>query len=110
MFISQAFAEAGAKANVSGMMGNLVPLIVFIVVFYFLLIRPQQKRMKQHQEMVRGLKTGDKVYLSDGLIGKVKKVKEYTSIVEIAPGVEVEAISNNLTLWEEPKKSEAQKK
>jgi len=73
-------------------MGALIqfaPLILIFVVFYFLLIRPQQKRMKEHREMVAALSKGDEVVTAGGIVGKVVKVDEGELQVEIATGVKV---------------------
>lgn len=66
--------------------------ILLIVLFYFLMIRPQQRRMKQHQEMLGGLKRGDQVVLSSGLIGKIVRVEDKEVGLEIATGVTVKVV------------------
>ena len=67
--------------------GQLVPLILIFAIMYFLLIRPQQKKAKEHQAMVKALRRGDQVVTQGGLIGKVAKVKEENELeVEIAEG------------------------
>lgn len=69
---------------------SLAPLVLIFVVFYFLLIRPQQKKMKQHREMVMALKRGDRVVTGGGIVGLVTKVVSDTEVeVEIAPDVRV---------------------
>lgn len=81
----------------TGMMAilvNLAPFIVIFVLFYFLMIRPQQQRMKQHQATVAGIKRGDTVVLSNGMIGKVTRVEEQEAMVEIAQGVNVRVMKN----------------
>jgi preprotein translocase subunit YajC len=80
MFISPAYAQAGGGAD---MFIQLVPLIAMFVIFYFLLIRPQQARQKQHKEMVAAIKRGDKVLLSSGIYGEVKKAREGDADVEV---------------------------
>jgi preprotein translocase subunit YajC len=65
-----------------------LPLALFVL-FYFLMIRPQQRRMKQHQEMLAGLKRGDNIVLSSGVYGKIVRVEDATVGVEIATGVTV---------------------
>ena len=73
--------------------GQFIPLILIFVIMYFLLIRPQQKKMKDHQQMVAALRRGDQVVTQGGLIGKVSKVKEDGEIeVEIATGVKVRVV------------------
>ena len=75
---------------------QLLPLIAIFVIFYFFLIRPQQKRMKQHREMVSNVKRGDTVVTSGGLIGKVTRVDETEVQVEIANGVHVQVVKSTL--------------
>jgi len=67
------------------------------VVFYFLLIRPQQKRMKEHKEMVEGLKRGDEIVTQGGLIGKIAKVADEEVTVELAEGVKVRVVRQTIT-------------
>ena len=77
--------------------GQLVPLILIFGIMYFLLIRPQQKKAKQHQAMVSSLRRGDQVVTQGGLIGKVSKVKEENEIeVEIADGVKVRIVQSTI--------------
>jgi preprotein translocase subunit YajC len=91
MFISEAFAQTGADAAAGGLgLVQLAPLVLIFVVFYFLLIRPQQKKMKAHRNMVAALKRGDRVVTAGGIIGLVTKVLSDTEVqVEIAEGVRV---------------------
>tara|TARA_B100000700_G_C14663945_1_gene677660 strand:+ start:404 stop:697 length:294 start_codon:yes stop_codon:yes gene_type:complete len=73
--------------------GQLIPLILIFAIMYFLLIRPQQKKAKEHQNMVKSLRRGDQVVTQGGLIGKVTKVKEDNELeVEIADGVKVKVV------------------
>ena len=73
--------------------GQFIPLILIFAIMYFLLIRPQQKKMKEHQAMIEALRRGDQVVTQGGLIGKVVKVKEDNEIeVEIAEGVKVRVV------------------
>ena len=88
MFISPAYAQAGGGAG--GGLEAFLPLILIFVVFYFLLIRPQQKKMKQHKEMLANIRRGDKIVTGGGIIGNVTKVTEQGELtVEIAPEVKV---------------------
>lgn len=73
MLISPAYAQ-GAGLGGDNILVSLLPFILIFVIMYFLILRPQQKRMKQHQEMVKNLRRGDTVVTSGGLIGKVTKV------------------------------------
>ncbi|MGC2774544.1 MAG: preprotein translocase subunit YajC [Bradyrhizobium sp.] len=89
MMITPAFAQ-GAGAGSSDMMMSLLPFVLIFVIMYFLILRPQQKRAKQHTEMVKNLRRGDNVVTSGGLLGKVTKVVDDDQIeVEIADGVRV---------------------
>jgi preprotein translocase subunit YajC len=77
---------------------QLVPLILVFGIMYFLLIRPQQQKVKQHQAMVAALRRGDQVVTGGGLLGKVTKVRDDGEIeVEIAPGVNVRVIRSTIT-------------
>jgi preprotein translocase subunit YajC len=101
MLISEAFAQTGAPAGavdpMSAMLLQIFPFIIIFVVFYFLMIRPQQRRLKAHQEMIANLKRGDVVVTSGGLIGKVKSVADDEARVEIATNVEVRVIRGTIT-------------
>ncbi len=101
MFVSTAYAQSlGSLGSPGGPLGGIesfLPIILIFVVFYFLLIRPQQKRMKQHKEMLTALRRGDKVVTSGGIIGAVTKVVSDTEvIVEIAEGVRVRIVRANI--------------
>ena len=79
----------------AGAMGAFIqfaPLVLIFVLFYFLMIRPQQKRMKAHQAMLKALKRGDEVVLSNGMVGKVTRVEESEVMVDIAQGVSVRVV------------------
>ena len=93
MIISPAYAQAAGAAG-PGILGQLFPFILIFVVFYFLLIRPQQKRAKEHRQLVESMKRGDIVTTSGGIRGKVTKAAEgsETVEVEIASGVSVEVV------------------
>ncbi|MBL6596324.1 MAG: preprotein translocase subunit YajC [Candidatus Puniceispirillum sp.] len=80
MFITPAFAQSGGFAE--GGFG-LLPILFVMVIFYFLLIRPQQKRAKQHREMLAAIRRGDKIVTSGGLTGTVVKVTEDSDTVEV---------------------------
>ncbi len=85
--VTPALAE-GAQAQGGGF-ASFVPLILIMVIFYFLLIRPQQKRVKEHRNVIEALKKGDKVITGGGFYGTVTDVKEDFMKVEIADGVRV---------------------
>jgi preprotein translocase subunit YajC len=90
MFISQALAQEAGGAAGPGALGAFLPIILIFVVFYFLLIRPQQKKMKQHKEMLAAIRRGDRIVTGGGIVGTVSKVIDDNEIqVEIAEGVRV---------------------
>ena len=91
MFVSPAWAQGAGGGGLGGM-EQLLPLVLIFVVFYFLLIRPQQKKAKVHREMLGNLRRGDRIVTNGGLMGTVSKVGEGDDIlkVEIAEGVVVE--------------------
>ena len=89
MFISPAYAQ-GIGGGDMGALGSFLPLILIFVVFYFLLIRPQQKKQKSHREMLSALHRGDRIVTGGGVIGTVTKILSDTEItVEISEGVKV---------------------
>ncbi|MCB1969927.1 MAG: preprotein translocase subunit YajC [Geminicoccaceae bacterium] len=89
MLISPAYAQAAAPAGGGDFFVSLLPLILIFVVFYFLLIRPQQKRAKDHRAMIDNLKRGDQIVTSGGIFGKITKVEDTFLMVEIAKDVQV---------------------
>ena len=95
MFATPAFAQTAAGAAAGGpqdMLIQFLPLIGLVVLFYFLMIRPQQRRMKQHQQMITNLKRNDVVVLSSGVIGKVVRVEDKEVGLEIAQGVTIKVV------------------
>lgn len=88
IFISDAWAQAAGAPQQGGLM-SLLPLIAIFVVFYFLLIRPQQKRAKEHKKMTEALAKGDEVITNGGTLGKITDVGETFATVEIAQGIEI---------------------
>lgn len=89
MFVSPAYAQAAGGASGSGIEAFL-PLVLIFVVFYFLLIRPQQKKQKQHREMLSAVRRGDRVVTGGGIMGTVTKViDDHEVMVEITDGVKV---------------------
>jgi preprotein translocase subunit YajC len=90
MLISPAFAQAASPFGGDNMLVSLLPFILIFVIMYFLILRPQQRRAKQHQEMVKNVRRGDTVVTSGGLIGKVTKVIDDDQIeVELTEDVRV---------------------
>ncbi|MDZ4374463.1 MAG: preprotein translocase subunit YajC [Phenylobacterium sp.] len=79
------------------MLINFLPLIALVVLFYFLMIRPQQRRMKQHRAMLDALKRGDQVVLSSGMVGKIVRVEDTEVGVEIATGVTVKVVKGMIS-------------
>ncbi|WP_353274598.1 preprotein translocase subunit YajC [Wolbachia endosymbiont (group A) of Ennomos erosarius] len=101
MFISEVFA-ADATSNASSISASFtsfIPLILIFVVFYFLIMRPQQKKLKEHRKMIDQIKRGDTVITSGGIIGEVNKVDEVNAqfIIEIAPKVEVKILKSAIS-------------
>jgi preprotein translocase subunit YajC len=99
MFATPAYAQAAGAASggsTAGAIVSLAPLVLIFVVFYFLMIRPQQKRMKALQDAVTGVKKGDTVVTAGGLIGKVTKVDETEVEIELGTNVKVRAIKATL--------------
>ena len=96
MLILQASAAA-APTTMAFFISNIAPLIMIFVVFYFLLIRPQQKRAKEHAAEINAVQKNDEVVTGGGLMGRVTKVTDEYVEVEIAKGVSVKAIKSTLT-------------
>src|SRR5438874_6617733 len=97
MFVTPAFAQASPFGGDNPMV-QLLPFVLIFVIMYFLILRPQQKRSKEHQELVKNLRRGDTVITSGGLMGKVTKVVDEDQIeVEIADGVRVRQVRSMVT-------------
>lgn len=97
MFISPALASAGADPSTGSIFASFLPIVLIFVVFYFFLIRPQQKKLREHRNMIENIKRGDKIVTGGGLIGKVKKlVNNDEVIIELADGVEVTAVRSTI--------------
>jgi preprotein translocase subunit YajC len=88
-FISTAWAQA-APSGAGGMIGTVLPLLLIFVVFYFLLIRPQTKRAKEHREMIGKLAAGDEVVTNGGLLGRITEVGESFVTLQVASGVAIQ--------------------
>jgi len=93
-FISNAMAEGPAGAATEGGLMGFIPLILIFVLFYFLLIRPQAKRAKEHKQMVEALAKGDEVVTNGGVLCRISDIGESFISVEIADGVEVKVQRN----------------
>lgn len=89
--VSEAFAMAGGAAaqGQGGQYQGIIMLVAMFAIFYFLLIRPQQKRAKQQKELVGGLKAGDNVVSAGGIHGKIVSVEDTTVVFEVATGVKM---------------------
>ncbi len=98
MLFSTAYAQAaGAPAGPAAGLESFLPLVLIFVVFYFLLIRPQQKRAKQHQEVLGKLRRGDKVVIGGGIFGQVSKIISDTEVeVDIAANVKVKVLRSSI--------------
>ena len=97
-FISDAMAEAApAAAQQAGLMEALFPFVILFVVFYFLLIRPQSKRAKEHKAMVAAVGKGDEVVTQGGLYGKITEVSEEYLQVQLADNIEVKVQRGAIT-------------
>ncbi len=97
-FINPAYAQS-AGGGLTDALGGIAPLLLMLPIFYFLLIRPQQQKAKQHQDMVAKIRRGDGVVLSGGIIGKVNRVRDDDPLidVEIAKGTIVQVIRGSVT-------------
>jgi len=97
MFITPAFAQ-GAPAGGSDMLFQVAPFILIFVIMYFLILRPQQKRAKDHQVLVAALRRGDTVVTSGGLVGKITKVVDDNEVeMQIAEGIKVRQLRQMVT-------------
>ena len=97
IFASPAYAQAAGGGAGAGL-ASFIPIILIFAIMYFLLIRPQQKKLKEHQAMVEALRRGDQVVTAGGMIGKVTKVKDDTEAeLEIADGVKVRVIKSTIS-------------
>jgi len=110
MFISPAFAQ-GSATDAFGLQSPIWMMVAIFAIMYFLMIRPQQRRVKEHQELVKNLRRGDTVVTSGGILGKVTKVVDDEQIeVEIADGVRVRQMRtmvSGVRAKTEPAKDEA---
>ena len=99
MFATPAYAPTAGAAGggAAGAFLSFAPLILIFIAFWFLMIRPQQKRMKEHQNAIAAVKRGDQVVTGGGLVGKVTKVEDKFVEVELAQGLKVRAVKSTLT-------------
>ena len=93
MFVTPALAQTGSGAGGNDMLISLIPFVLIFVIMYFLIIRPQRQRVKEHQAMIEGLRRGDTVVTTGGLIGKVTKVVDDGELqVELGEGIKVRVV------------------
>ena len=98
MLITPAYAQAAAGGDANSMLMSLLPFALIFVIMYFLILRPQQKKVKDHAELVKNIRRGDTVVTSGGIIGKVTKVRDDTEIeVEIAENTRVRVIKGTVS-------------
>ena len=96
-FVTIATAAPGGAGGIGGLVIQLAPFVLIFVVFYFLLIRPQQQRMKKHREIVGNLRRGDEVVTAGGMIGKVPRIAENEVTVELAENVRVKVVKHTIS-------------
>jgi preprotein translocase subunit YajC len=90
MFISEAFAQTAAGPGGGDLIGMILPLVAIMGVFYFLMIRPQQKKLKEHQDLLSKVSKGDTIITNGGLIGKVVRiVDDHELLVEVGENIKV---------------------
>lgn len=98
MFSTSAFAQSLGGGGEGGMLMSLLPFVLIFVIMYFLILRPQQKRVKAHQELVKNVRRGDTVITNGGLVGKVTKVVDDDQIeIEIADNVRIRQVRGMIT-------------
>ena len=97
LLVSDAYAQSAGGGLSGGGMGQIVILVVFVGVFYFLLIRPQQKRMKDQQAMLSRLASGDEVVTTGGILGRIVEVNDTFVTLEIADGVRIKVQKTQIT-------------
>ena len=98
MFATPAFAQAaGGAGGAAGGLISFAPILLIFVIMYFLMIRPQQKKVKEHRAMIDALRRGDQVVTAGGLIGKVVKVAEGEAEIELAPNVKVRVVKATIS-------------
>ena len=90
MFISNAYAQGAASGGADSSLISLLPLVLMFVVLYFIMIRPQMKKQKEHKAMIEALAKGDEVVIAGGVVGRVAKLGETFLNVEVASGVELQ--------------------
>lgn len=108
--VFQAFLAQTAEGQPQSLTNMLIPLLLMGAVFYFLLIRPQQKQAKEHQKLLTGLKKGDEVVTQGGLLGSVVQVEDRTVTLDVGSGTKVRVLKANIAgAWVEKPAAEAAK-
>jgi preprotein translocase subunit YajC len=98
MFTSPAYAQAAGGMPGGDLISMILPLVMIMGVFWFLLIRPQQKRLKDHQELVKNVRRGDTVVTGGGIVGKVHKVVDDNEVIlEIAENVRIRVVKSSIS-------------
>jgi preprotein translocase subunit YajC len=97
MLLMMQAVPAGQSGGAAGMLFGLAPWLLIFVIFYFLMIRPQQRRVKEHQASIAAVKKGDEVITGGGIRGKVTKVGDDEAEVEIANGVKVRVVKSTIS-------------
>ncbi|WP_108502869.1 preprotein translocase subunit YajC [Paracoccus indicus] len=96
MFVTPAYAQAAGGAGGGAAFAQFIPLILIFLIMYFLMIRPQQKRAKQHREMVSNVKKGDTIITQGGILARVASVRDDELDVEIAQGVKIRVVRSTI--------------
>ena len=89
MLISPAYAQAAGASSQGDLLTTMLPMIAIFVVFYFLLIRPQQKKAKEQRTMLSALEKGNEVVTAGGIVGRITRISDQYITVEVAPGTEI---------------------
>ena len=89
MLISPAYAQAAGASSQGDLLTTMLPMIAIFVVFYFLLIRPQQKKAKEQRAMLSALEKGNEIVTAGGIVGRITKLSDQYATVEVAPGTEI---------------------
>ncbi len=98
MLFTPAYAQTAAGGDTNGMLGMLLPFAIIFVIMYFLILRPQQKKVKEHGDLVKNVRRGDTIVTQGGLVGKVTKVVDDDQVeFEIADGVRVRQMRQMIT-------------
>ena len=98
MFVTPAFAQTAGDSPMNGLFQMVVPLVMIMAVFWFLLIRPQQRKMKEHQDVISKISRGDTIVTNGGLIGRVTKVVDDKELlVEVGENVKVRVLRQGIS-------------